>query len=104
MLSDGFYNGPESLGHHCLAGTHLHGNGLPAQTILVPPRLWLLDPTAPAPDLRRAAAPAPQTQTRAGAMQAGTGAHSSPGNQTNKHPLMYITNVLRLAVILHCFE
>jgi len=58
-LSDGSYNAPESLGHHHLAGSHSHGDALPAQLLLSPPRLWLLDPTAPAPDLRRAAALAP---------------------------------------------
>lgn len=57
-LSNGFYNVPESLGHHHLAGIHSHGDALPAQPLLSPPGLWLLDPTALAPDLRRAAASA----------------------------------------------
>lgn len=103
-LTDGFYSVPESLRHHHLAGTRSHGDGLPAQMLLSLLRLWLLHPTAPAPDLHRVAAPALQIWMKAGAMQAGTGAPPSPINWTNKNPLMYVTHVLSLAVSLHCFE
>ena len=103
-LSDGFYNVPEGLGHHRLAGTHSYGDALPAQRLLSAPGLWLLDPRALAPDMRRAAAPASQTRMRAGAMQAGIGARPSPSDQTNKHLLMYIAHVLSLTVILYRFE
>lgn len=46
----------------------------------------------------------PQTQTRPGAMQTGTGAHPSSSKWTNRHLLMYTTYMLSFALVLHLFD